>query len=72
MKRVVIFVLAVAIAGLFQALGLDLPTECASVPLGQVTDACTQALVANPVLSGVLAALVALLLHAKKKEPPNA
>lgn len=70
-KRLAVFVLAVTISGILTALGIDVPAECAAVAAGQVSDACAQALVSNPVLSGILGAIVALFIHAKKKEPPH-
>lgn len=71
-KRLIIFGLAIALSAVFQALGQPLPPECSAIATGDVPDACVTALSSNPVLAGIIGALVALFIHAKKKEPPNA
>ena len=70
-KRVIVGIVGVLLATVFQQLGVTAPPECSDSALPEFLKACSAALSAAPVAQGVTASLVALVLHALKKSNPR-
>lgn len=69
-KRVAVTAIGVTIVAIFQGLGLALPPECVALP-DELPASCVDAINTPGVVKGVVAALVAMLMHALKKSRPN-
>lgn len=70
-KRILVTIAGTAFAFAIEALGVSLPSECEQIRDG-VSEACEAALLGKPFLKGISAAVVAIVIHAVKKSPPNA
>lgn len=71
-QRAFVLVIAFVLTAGAQAAGLTLPSECADVGLGTLTDTCQSALAGPVFVKSVLSAGIAFLLHALKKADPKA
>jgi hypothetical protein len=70
-KRFAVVLLGTLVVAVLNALGIALPPECDTLPQ-DVTQVCVSALSGSTIVRGVTAALVAMFLHALKKERPTA
>ena len=70
-KRVIVGIVGVLLATVFQQLGVTAPPECSDSALPEFLKACSTALGAAPAVQGVTASLVAFVLHALKKSNPR-
>ena len=73
-KRAIVFIIALCISAFVQLTGQTLPSECADVGIGELTDGCVTLLSSagflNTVLTAVIGAGLGYLLHSMKKANP--
>lgn len=75
-KRLAVVAFGTAVVAIFSALGVTAPETCVAIGNGTVAgvdaaQACAVALASKVPVQGVVAALVAMTIHAVKKEKPN-
>lgn len=72
-KRIFVVLFATLVSAGFAALGLTVPPECSLLLHGgtEVTQACAVALTQKVPVQGVTAGIVAMIIHAVKKQQPR-